>query len=267
MSKINEGRQPNLVVPVPSAYTGQLSYEPSEITPHNPLIYDANADSNQGVIGSSVAEVDSVKVDSDDEKGKGKTSTGTRRSSLLLFLKDSRIYVRVLAISFNLRKLKKKPGHPLDAVPKPSSITEYPCIVFSGVAAMNLVLSISLFCSVFCVKQGLGDPFNKSVNAFNAAFAILSAIGFATSMGACFFLNKQTKLRNDLWKWSCDSHKAGVNTDALDFQLVCHVVNYGWKFGLVQASLELLTFIISVTAFIILKYSYFVRYGRTGRIF
>ena len=56
-------------------------------------------------------------------------------------------------------------------------------------------------------------------------------------------------------------------TDALDFQLVCHVVNYGWKFGLVQASLELLTFIISVAAFIILKYSYFVRYGRTGRIF
>jgi len=112
------------------------------------------------------------------------------------------------------------------------------------------------------------DPDNQeSVNAFNAAFAILSAIGFATSMGACFFLNKQTKLRNDLWKWSCDSHKAGVITDALDLQLVCHVVNYGWKFGLVQASLELLTFIISVAAFIILKYSYFVRYGRTGSIF
>jgi hypothetical protein len=41
--------------------------------------------------------------------------------------------------------------------------------------------------------------FNKSVNALNAAFAILSAIGFASSMGACFFLNKQTKLENDLW--------------------------------------------------------------------
>ncbi|TVY27370.1 hypothetical protein LHYA1_G002975 [Lachnellula hyalina] len=275
MSKINEGRLPNLVVPVPSAYTGQLSYGPSESTPHNPLIYDANADSNQDVVGSGVAEVDSVKVDSDDEKGDGKTSTGAKRSSLLIFLKDSRIYVRVLAIVIMIISLsliliavvqfaqaKKKPGHPLDAVPKPSSITDYPCIVFSGVAAMNLVLSISLF-----VLSCVSSKFNKSVNAFNAAFAILSAIGFATSMGACFFLNKQTKLRNDLWKWSCDSHKAGVITDALDFQLVCHVVNYGWKFGLVQASLELLTFIISVAAFIILKYSYFVRYGRTGRIF
>jgi hypothetical protein len=58
-----------------------------------------------------------------------------------------------------------------------------------------------------------------------------------------------------------------VKTDALDFQLVCHVVDYGWKFGLVQASLELLTFIVSVTAFIILKYSFFVRYGRVGKIF
>ncbi|TVY48585.1 hypothetical protein LOCC1_G002651 [Lachnellula occidentalis] len=272
---MNEGRQPNVVVPVPSAYPRQLSYGLSKITSHNPLIYDANAESNRESIRPGVAEVDSVQVDSDDENDVAKTSTGTKRSSLLIFLKDSRIYVRVLAIVIMIISLsliltavvqfaqaKKKTGHPLDAVPKPSGITDYPCIVFSGVAAMNLVLSISLF-----VLSCVSSKFNKSVNAFNAAFAILSAIGFATSMGACFFLNKQTKLRNDLWKWSCDNHKAGVVTDALDFQLVCHVVNYGWKFGLVQASLELLTFIISVAAFIILKYSYFVRYGRTGRIF
>ncbi|TVY15424.1 hypothetical protein LARI1_G006957 [Lachnellula arida] len=187
MSEINEGRQPNVVVPVPSAYTRQLSYGPSKITPHSPLIYDANAESNQAAAGSGVAE-----VDSDDEEGEGKTSTNTKRSSLLIFLKDSRIYIRVLAIVIMIISLsliltavvqfaqaKKKPGHPLDDVPKPAGITDNPCIVFSGVAAMNL--------------------FNKSVNAFNAAFALLSAIGFATSMGACFFLNKQIKLRNDLW--------------------------------------------------------------------
>jgi hypothetical protein len=109
--------------------------------------------------------------------------------------------------------------------------------------------------------------FRKSRNAINAVFAILSAIGFASSMGACFFLNKQTSLENDLWKWSCGNHKKRIVSDVLDFGLVCHVVSYGWKFGLVQASLELLTFIISIVAFVILKYAYFARYGSFGKIF
>jgi len=109
--------------------------------------------------------------------------------------------------------------------------------------------------------------FRKSKNAINAVFAILSAIGFASSMGACFFLNKQTTLQNDLWRWSCGNHKKGIVSEVLDFGLVCHVVSYGWKFGLVQASLELLTFIISIAAFVILKYAYFARYGSFGKIF
>jgi hypothetical protein len=41
--------------------------------------------------------------------------------------------------------------------------------------------------------------FNKSNNAINAVFAIVSAIGFASSMSACAFLNKQNTLQNDLW--------------------------------------------------------------------
>jgi hypothetical protein len=41
--------------------------------------------------------------------------------------------------------------------------------------------------------------FRKTDNAINAVFAIMSAVGFATSMGTCFFLNKQTTLQNDLW--------------------------------------------------------------------
>ncbi len=68
-------------------------------------------------------------------------------------------------------------------------------------------------------------------------------------------------------KWSCGNYKKGIVSDALDFNLICNVVSFGWKFGLVQASLELLTFIISVTAFILLKYAYFVRYGAMGKFF
>ena len=68
-------------------------------------------------------------------------------------------------------------------------------------------------------------------------------------------------------KWSCGNHKKGIVSDALDFNLVCKVVSFGWKFGLVQASLELLTFIISVAAFVLLKYAYFVRYGAIGKVF
>ena len=86
-------------------------------------------------------------------------------------------------------------------------------------------------------------------------------------MGACFFLNKQTLLQNDLWKWSCGNHKKGIASDAIDFKPICNVVSYGWKFGLVQASLELLTFLISIIAFVLLKYYYFAQYGRVGKVF
>lgn len=35
--------------------------------------------------------------------------------------------------------------------------------------------------------------------------------------------------------------RKGIISETLDFQVVCNVVSYGWDFGLVQASLELLT--------------------------
>jgi hypothetical protein len=47
------------------------------------------------------------------------------------------------------------------------------------------------------------SQFRKSNNAINAVFAILSAIGFSSAMGACFFLNKETSLQNDLWCVLC----------------------------------------------------------------
>jgi len=98
----------------------------------------------------------------DKDDAEKETSTGKRQKSVLLLLRDSRIYVRVLAaivtivslslvltavISFS--KAQKKVGHPLEKVPKPAFITDYPCVVVSGVAAMNLVFSISIICLSF----------------------------------------------------------------------------------------------------------------------
>jgi hypothetical protein len=276
--------------PLPRAYTRQLSYGLSKSQYNDPNVYMEEYDSN-GSAKSPSTEVDSLDKN-DKEEDEKEFSTGKRKKSVLIFLRDSRIYVRVLAvlimiISLSLvltavisfAKAQKKAGHPLDNVPKPAAITDHPCVVFSGVAAMNLVFSISiLFLSfmsskVWLVLFKVSDTiltfiqFRKSNEAINAAFTIISAVGFATSMGACFFLNKQTSLQNDLWKWSCGNHKKGIVSDAIDFNLICNVVSYSWKFGLVQASLELLTFLISITAFALLKYSYLVRYGRLGKIF
>lgn len=87
------------------------------------------------------------------------------QKSVLIFLRDSRIYIRVLAIlimlvSFSLvltavimfGKAQNQLGHPLDNVPKPAAITDHPCIVFTGVAAMNLVLSVAVL-SLSCVSS------------------------------------------------------------------------------------------------------------------
>lgn len=49
-------------------------------------------------------------------------------------------------------KAQNKPGHPLDNVPKPATITDHPCIVFTGVAAMNLALSIAVL-SLSCISS------------------------------------------------------------------------------------------------------------------
>ncbi|CAG8979427.1 hypothetical protein HYALB_00013435 [Hymenoscyphus albidus] len=177
----------------------------------------------------------------------------------------------IMIISFSLilsavvryENARKLPGNPLGTVPVPPlGITDFPCRVFMGIAGMDFLFSISIL-SLFY----LSSKFKQSADVVNAVFAIISAVGFATSMRACFLLKKQVKFRSDLWKWSCDNLKSGISSPPLDFEVTCHVVEYGWKFGLVQASLELLTFIVSVAVFCILKYSYFARYGRFGKIF
>ncbi len=50
-------------------------------------------------------------------------------------------------------KAQNKPGHPLDSIPQPpTGISDSPCVVFSGVAAMNLVLSIAIL-SLSCMSS------------------------------------------------------------------------------------------------------------------
>lgn len=259
-------------VPVPSAYNRQLAYIPFQTPQHGPNIYYRHDDEKINTFGTSTSEADFESFTTPE-----KEPTSGRQKSVLIFLRDSRIYVRGLAVAIMIVSLsliltavirfsqaQNAPGQPLSSVPTPenSKITDYPCIVFSGIAAMNLVLSVALV-GLSC----LSSKFKKSSNALNATFALLSAIGFASAMGACFFLNKKTKLENDLWKWSCANHRDGVVSDALDFKLICNVVAYGWRFGLVQAALELLTFVVSVAAFLILKYSFFAKYGYVGRVF
>ncbi|RDL42059.1 uncharacterized protein BP5553_02038 [Venustampulla echinocandica] len=168
----------------------------------------------------------------------------------------------VLGAVIKFEHARKAPGRPLDSVPQPTPITDYPCRVFTGIASMNLGLSITIF-SLSCISSKV----RKTDNVINDIFAILSAIGFVSSMGACFFLSKRNALQVDLWQWACDNHRNAVSSSALDFKLICEVVDYGWKFGLVQASLELLTFIVSIAAFCILKYSLFARFGAVGKIF
>jgi len=149
-------------VPVPAAYSRQVSFGYSKNDSneyHNPNVYvETKRD-----IHSATTEADSL--NEKDEKQEQEFSTGKMQKSVLIFLRDSKIYIRVLAIlimivSFSLiltavimfGKAQNKPGHPLDNVPKPATITDHPCVVFTSVAALNLILSVAVL-SLSCVSS------------------------------------------------------------------------------------------------------------------
>ena len=150
-------------MPVPAAYSRQVSFgysKPSTDEYHDPNVYVESPKSPSKL--SAKTEVDSLK--DRDSFHEQEASTGRFQKSALIFLRDSRIYIRVLAIlimlvSFSLiltavimfGKAQNKPGHPLDNVPHPAVITDRPCIVFTGIAAMNLVLSFAVL-SLSCVS-------------------------------------------------------------------------------------------------------------------
>jgi hypothetical protein len=258
------------LVPVPAAYTKDVSYNYS--TNHDSPSSYIDKENKRDTLQSTEYEVDNLK---NNEQEKNSTGTGRAWDRALRMLNNSRFYIRILAVLImivslalilsaviHFAKAKRAPGHPLNQVPQQAPITDQPCIVFSGIAFMNLFLSVAIL-----VISCASSKFKKSKNAITAVYTIISAIGFSSSMGACFFLNKQSTLENDLWKWSCGNHAKGIKSNALDFNTTCHVVGYAWKFGLVQAALELLTFIISISMFVWIKYVYFARYGRVGKIF
>jgi hypothetical protein len=187
-------------VPIPAAYTH--NYSTTQY--YNPSFYIDNEGNKRDTLHSTEYEVDSLK---NDEPEKNPTSAGRAWDCALRMLNNSRFYIRILAVLMmivsltlilsaviHFVKARRAPGQPLNQVPQPAPITDQPCIVFSGVAFMNLFLSVAMLV-VSCVSS----KFNKSNNAITAVYTILSAIGFSSSMGACFFLNKQSTLDNDLW--------------------------------------------------------------------
>jgi hypothetical protein len=126
---------------------------------HDPTVYVKRD------IHSSSTEANSLKEKDEEEDQEQEHSTGKMQKSVLIFLRDSRIYIRVAAILIMLvslsliltavimfGKAQNKPGHPLDKVPKSATITDHPCIVFTGVAAMNLLLSVSVL-SLSCISS------------------------------------------------------------------------------------------------------------------
>lgn len=149
--------------PLPAAYTRQLSYGFPIPQHHSPNVYVRD-------YGSSVSErspgkeIDSPQEDNGKD-GEQDFSSGKRKKSMLLFLRDSRFYIRIITVLImmvslslvltaiiSFSKAQKKAGNPLNSVPKKAHITDHPCLVFSGVAVMNLVFSISILC-VSCMSS------------------------------------------------------------------------------------------------------------------
>ena len=149
-------------VPIPAAYTRHLSYDLTKQQYYHKPGTNGIEDRKLNAVQSDADEIDSLKDSGQDEKG---SPLGKIQLSLLIFLRGSRIWIRVLAIlimivSFSLiltavimfAKAQKHPGHPLDSVPKAAPITDQPCIVFTGIAAMNLAISVAVL-SLSCISS------------------------------------------------------------------------------------------------------------------
>ncbi|KAM3077739.1 hypothetical protein ACMFMG_007062 [Clarireedia jacksonii] len=258
-------------IPPPAAYPRQISYDgatntisheniASEYVPHTHTIAE------NPKAGSSHTSFTEIGLEDEEKHSKGERTSSTKpRWPIIRWLSGSRFYIRgftimVMMVSFALILtaviMFEKHGQSASGA---ASITDFPCRVFVGIATMNLVLS-----STFLLLSCISSKFRNSNNAVNAVFTLIAAAGFASSMGACFFLNKENTLKQDLWRWSCNNHKNGVTSDALDFNLICNIINQGWKLGIVQASFELLTFLVSIMVWIWLRWTFFSRYGFFG---
>ncbi|TQS36747.1 hypothetical protein Golomagni_02793 [Golovinomyces magnicellulatus] len=252
-------------IPIPPAYQRYPSY---------PAKNDSFSIARNSNESDQTGSRESVESWPDHKNSVPEKSCSNINLMLLRIFIDSRIYARILAILVIIVSISlilsavilfengQKNHKDFDSIPKAAPITIQPCIVFASIAALNLAISIALL-----AVSSISSKFRKSQDAANAIFAITAVIGFSTSMGACFYLNTGTKLKNDLWKWSCANEKSGIHSNVINFHNMCKIINLSWIFGLIQAGLELFTLGISIIAFILLKYKYFINYGRIGKIF
>lgn len=118
-------------VPIPAAYTRHLSYKISKDSQFNHHVFNST---KEVATQFGLEEVDSLHEKEPSGNENGEVSTAKKRSSLLIHLRDSRIYLRVVAVlimivSLSLilsavvlfSKAQNKPGHPLNSIPQPST--------------------------------------------------------------------------------------------------------------------------------------------------
>jgi hypothetical protein len=125
--------------PLPAAYTRQLSYGLSKPQYHNPNVYVQEYDSSESTTSRGTEY--SLKKDNNRDVEEN-ISNGKREKSVLIFLRDSRVYIRVIAVLIILvslsliltavisfAKAQKKDGYPLDDVPnsRPLQIIHASC--------------------------------------------------------------------------------------------------------------------------------------------
>lgn len=137
--------------PIPLAYTNIVRGVPQS---YNSDDYNTNYNPSRIVSTQTSASADKSVFESDTESLVAPSPPSKERSALLIYLCNFLIYTRVfsilvIVISLGLivsgiasfERAKKDPSNPLDHIPKQAQINDQPCIVFSGIATMNLVLS------------------------------------------------------------------------------------------------------------------------------
>lgn len=153
-----------MAVPVPAAYSHNISYDYTQGTgiAHAPADASWTSKLKRDTVNYDVAELDTRSM-KDSLEGGGRCP-GNRQISVLMLIRASRLYIRALAIAIMIVSLSlvlgavimferahSVPGRPLDYVPQPTPITDYPCRVFTGIASMNVGLSITIF-SLSCIS-------------------------------------------------------------------------------------------------------------------
>ncbi|PQE31020.1 hypothetical protein CJF32_00006058 [Rutstroemia sp. NJR-2017a WRK4] len=198
--------QQEVAIPPPAAYSRQVSYGHATSTISHEAIADeyvvppTHAVVENPEAGSSQMSFTEISLEDGKKASKGKGTSSTKpRWPIIRWFSSSRFYIRGFAIMVMITSFAliltavvmfEKHGQRATGA---AFVTDYPCQVFLGIATMNLVLSIA-FLFLSCISS----KFRKSNNAVNAMFTLIAAVGFASSMGACFFLNKENTLKQDL---------------------------------------------------------------------